>query len=76
MIRLSMSTKHQIRTIVDALHVSTSDDSIRANMRMRTAPKHGMRALSQSHIEAIEVYAVKTHHQNIALYNRVQSGRI
>jgi hypothetical protein len=76
MIRLDADIKYQIRSIVNGFHVATSDDAIRADIRKRTASRHGLQGWPQSRIAAAEEFAVQVHHENGVLYSRVMSGEV
>lgn len=75
MTRLDGFTKQLIDTVVNRLHVGTSDDEVRADIRRRTGPRAGYKTWTQKQIEAAEVHALKTHHANQAMYARVMRGR-
>lgn len=72
---MTNATKHGIRWVIGKLHVSATDDAIRAEIRRRTAPRHGFKAPTQKQIAAMEAYAVKVHAENRALYAQVMGGR-
>ena len=69
--KLDTATKSAVRHIVGRFHVATTDDAIRADMRRRTAPRHGFKGATQKQIAAIEAYAIKVHRENQSLYNGV-----
>lgn len=74
--------KQTINFIVDKYHVSTSDDTIRADIRKRVHRMQvhritaGLPVVTDNQRAKCEAYAVKRHADNRALYSRVMSGRL
>jgi hypothetical protein len=64
--------KHAINWLVARLHVSTSDDAVKADIRKRCTAAQW----TEAKIVEAEKYAVKSHRRNQALYQSVMmSGR-
>jgi hypothetical protein len=66
--------KSAIEWFVNRLHVSVSDDEIRADIRKRTAGVDP--PWPEAKIVEAEEYAVAHHAKNKDLYRRVVNGRI
>ena len=73
--------KQTINFIVDKYHVSTSADTIRADIRARADRMRahcavaGLKQATDSQVRKMEEYAVQRHEENRGLYSRVMSGR-
>lgn len=66
--------KQAIEWFVNRLHVSVTDEEVRADVRKRT---NGVDpAWPEAKIVEAEEYAVKHHHKNQELYQRVVTGRL
>jgi hypothetical protein len=65
--------KGSIEWIVNKLHVGTSDEAVKTNIRKRCTPDGGW---SEAAIVKAEEYAIKCHRKNQDLYRRVMSGRL
>jgi hypothetical protein len=74
--------QQMINFIVDKYHVSTSDDTIRADIRRRVAQSAaraasvGQKGATDNQLAKMEAYAVKRHHQNQGLYAHVMGGKL
>ena len=59
-----------IRWLLGRVHVGTPDTEVEADIRRRCT------VCTEAQRKAIVKYALKCHHENQGLYNRVVSGRL
>ena len=59
-----------IRWLLGRVHISTPDAEVEADIRRRCSKA------TEAQRKAIVKYALKCHHENQGLYNRVVSGRL
>ena len=65
--------KASIEWLVNRLHVSTSDEDVKRDIRRRARRYPNA---TEAYIERMAEYAVKCHRKNQVLYSAVVSGRL